>query len=33
MDVIDQCITDRFAVYNGDCMPVMQSIKDSSVHL
>ena len=32
MAVIDQCITDRFAVFNGDCMEVMQAMPTGSVH-
>ncbi|WP_353268296.1 DNA methyltransferase [Gemmatimonas sp.] len=33
MAVRDQLITDRFAVYNGDCVEVMKTIPDASVHL
>lgn len=33
MAVIDQAITDRFALYNGDCCEVLQSIPSESVHL
>lgn len=33
MAVIEQKITDQYAVYNGDCMEVMPSFKDGSVHL
>lgn len=33
MGVDEQLITDRFAVYNGDCMEVMRSLRDESVHL
>lgn len=33
MAVIDQRITDRYAIYNGDCMDVMASLKSDSVHL
>lgn len=33
MGVLDQCITDRYAVWNGDCMEVMPAIPDGSVHL
>lgn len=33
MAVIDQCVTDKFAVYNGDCVEVMQSLPDASIHL
>jgi DNA methylase len=31
--VTDQLITDRFAIYNGDCLEVMPAIPDDSVHL
>jgi len=33
MDVIDQHIEDKFAAYNADCMNVMPSLKNDSVHL
>lgn len=33
MAVHDQVITDRFAVYNADCIEVMQSLPSESVHL
>lgn len=33
MAVIDQHITDQFALYNGDCVEVMRGLPDSSVHL
>jgi len=33
MAVIDQEIHDRYAIYNGDCIEVMPSIPDESVHL
>ena len=33
MAVRDQLITDRFAVYNGDCVEVMKTLPDASVHL
>ena len=33
MACIDQVITDQYAIYNGDCCEVLQSIPDSSVHL
>jgi DNA methylase len=33
MAVIDQHITDRYALYNGDCIEVMRSLPDDSVHL
>lgn len=32
MAVIDQLITDNYALYNGDCIEVMQSLPDKSVH-
>lgn len=33
MAVIDQLITDRFAIYNGDCVEVMQKIPDRRIAL
>ncbi len=33
MAVIDQEITDRYAVYNGDCCEVLKSLPDKSVHM
>jgi DNA modification methylase len=33
MAVIDQEITNHYAIYNGDCIEVMQSLPDESVHL
>jgi DNA modification methylase len=33
MAINDQLINDKFAVYNGDCMEVMQKLPDASVHL
>lgn len=33
MAVIDQHITDRYAIYNGDCVEVMQTLPSASVHL
>jgi len=33
MAVIDQKITEHYAIYNGDCMEVMQSMPDKSIHL
>jgi len=33
MAVVDQMVTDHYAIYNGDCIEVMQSYPDSSVHL
>jgi DNA modification methylase len=31
--VAEQVVSDRFAIYNGDCCEVMQSLPDSSIHL
>lgn len=31
--VLDQQTTDRWAIYNGDCMEVMPSLPDGSIHL
>lgn len=33
MAVIEQQITDTFAIYNGDCIEVMASLPDESMHL
>lgn len=33
MAVIDQHITDRYAIYNGDCIEVMQTLPTASMHL
>jgi len=33
MGVIEQVVTDRYAVYNGDCMDVISALKAESVHL
>ena len=33
MAVIDQEITDRYAIYNGDCIEAMRPLPDESVHL
>lgn len=33
MAVTEQVITDRYAIYNGDCCEVLQSIPSESVHL
>ena len=33
MAVIEQKITDRYAIYNGDCIEVMGKMPDTSVHL
>lgn len=31
--VIDQEITEQYAIYNGDCIPVMKSMPDKKIHL
>lgn len=33
MGVLDQQITDRWAIYNGDCLDVMPALPDGSIHL
>ena len=33
MAALDQLITDRYALYRGDCIEVMQTLPDASVHL
>ena len=33
MAVIDQTITDEYALYNGDCVEVLRMMPDESVHL
>lgn len=33
MAVIEQKITDKYAIYNGDCCEVIRSLPDASVHL
>jgi hypothetical protein len=33
MAVVDQLITDRFAIYNSDCIEVMQDMPKESIHL
>lgn len=33
MAVIDQAVTDRYALYNGDCCEVMPTLPDECVHL
>jgi DNA modification methylase len=32
-NVLDQDLTDRWAIYNGDCMEVMPDLPDGSIHL
>lgn len=33
MAVMDQEVTDKFAIYNGDCIETMSRLKDDSIHL
>ena len=33
LNVLDQSITDKYAIYNGDCMEVMPALPEGSVHL
>jgi len=33
MAVMDQRVTDRYAIYNGDCIEVMRKLKPESIHL
>ena len=33
MAVIDQELTSKYAIYNGDCIEVMQAIPDNTIHL
>ena len=33
MKVKNQIISDRYAIYNGDCMDVLPTLEDSSVDL
>lgn len=33
MAVKDQVITDRYAIYNADCMDIMRSLPDNSIHM
>lgn len=33
MNVIDQEITDRYALYNGDCIETMKGVSDKSIHM
>ena len=33
MAVLDQCVTDQYALYNGDCIEVLGSLPNDSVHL
>ena len=31
--VVDQLVTDEYAIYNGDCLEVMPTLPPGSVHL
>jgi hypothetical protein len=33
MAILDQKITEKYAIYNGDCVEVMKALPDASVHL
>lgn len=33
MAILDQTITDNYAIYNGDCMEVLPTLPDGSIHL
>ncbi len=33
MAVKDQLITDRYAIYNGDCIEVLADLPDDGIHL
>lgn len=33
MAIVDQCVTDKFALFNGDCVDVMKALPESSIHL
>lgn len=33
MAVIDQVVTPKYAIYNGDCLEVMPKLRDGSIHL
>jgi len=33
MNVLDQCVNDKFAIYHGDCVEIMRGLPDESVHL
>jgi DNA modification methylase len=33
MGIVTQTLTEQYALYNGDCLEVMASLPDSSVHL
>lgn len=33
MAITDQCVNEKYAAYNGDCIEVMKSLPDESVHL
>ena len=31
--MIDQVVTDRYAIYNGDCIEVLKGVESNSIHL
>ena len=33
MAVIDQVITDKYAIYNGDCVDILKEVPSESIHL
>ena len=33
MAVSDQEVTEKYAIYNGDCVEVMRGLRDESIHL
>jgi DNA modification methylase len=33
MAITNQVITDKYAIYNGDCMEVLPGLPDGSIHL
>src|SRR5947207_3384837 len=32
MPILDQVITDQYALYNGDCMAILPTLPDGSIH-
>lgn len=32
MNILDQAVKDRYAIYNGDCVDVLSSVPDDSIH-
>lgn len=33
MNIMDQSVTDQYAIYNGDCIQVMKGVPSESIHL